>query len=175
PSPSPKFSMGYGTKESLPENVRFFPQKENFMTLNIYADMENREMLYNPPRYNYLATNLAGDEPGQTKRWPFTIRAGYDVVELVQNGLRMPVTLFRKIVFNGIAEPVEYYHPDYSKLPLPEHKDYRRTLYWNPNVKTDSRGRARVEFYNNSTCRQVAVSAEGITADGKVIIVSPPK
>ncbi len=175
PSPSPKFSMGYGTKESLPENVRFFPQKENFMTLNIYADMENREMLYNPPRYNYLATNLAGDEPGQTKRWPFTIRAGYDVVELVQNGLRMPVTLFRKIVFNGIAEPVEYYHPDYSKLPLPEHKDYRRTLYWNPNVKTDSRGRARVEFYNNSTCRQVAVSAEGITADGKVIIVSPLK
>jgi hypothetical protein len=43
-------------------------------------------------------------------------------------------------------------------------------LYWNPNVSTDSRGKAKVEFYNNSSCRQMIISAEGITKDGMPLI-----
>jgi hypothetical protein len=27
-----------------------------------------------------------------------------------------------------------------------------------------------VEFYNNSSCRQIVVSAEGITPDGKALV-----
>lgn len=50
-------------------------------------------------------------------------------------------------------------------------KDYRRTLYWNPNVKTDKEGKAKIEFYNNSSCKQVVISAEGITADGKAMVL----
>lgn len=30
-------------------------------------------------------------------------------------------------------------------------------------------GKAKVEFYNNSSCTQVVISAEGITAEGKAI------
>ena len=48
--------------------------------------------------------------------------------------------------------------------------DYRRTLYWNPDVKTDSNGEAKIEFYNNSTCRQLVISAEGITKDGRAVV-----
>jgi hypothetical protein len=87
------------------------------------------------------------------------------------NGKKLPVPRFVKTVFNGIATPVDYYHPDYSKQHLPEHKDHRRTLYWNPNVKTDKDGKAKVEFYNNSSCKQVVISAEGITADGRAMVL----
>ena len=59
--------------------------------------------------------------------------------------------------------------PDYSLLP--KKSDFRRTLYWNPNVKTDKNGKAKVEFYNNSSCKQVVISAEGITADGKAMVL----
>jgi uncharacterized protein YfaS (alpha-2-macroglobulin family) len=57
---------------------------------------------------------------------------------------------------------------DYSIMPPME--DFRRTLYWNPNVKTDKDGKATIEFYNNSSCTQMFISAEGITKDGKFII-----
>lgn len=84
----------------------------------------------------------------------------------------------RSFKFNGIrfttlqgyTQPAEFYHPDYSKTPLPELKDYRRTLYWNPDVKTDSTGRATVQFYNNSTCKQINISAEGVTSNGIPVV-----
>jgi hypothetical protein len=74
----------------------------------------------------------------------------------------------RRTHFQGFDEPAVYEMPDYSVLPPA--KDYRRTLYWNPNVTTDKGGRAKVEFYNNSSCRQIVVSAEGITPDGKALV-----
>jgi uncharacterized protein YfaS (alpha-2-macroglobulin family) len=57
---------------------------------------------------------------------------------------------------------------DYSVLPLME--DFRRTIYWNPNVKTDSEGKATVEFYNNSSCTEMFISAEGMTKDGRFVV-----
>ena len=56
--------------------------------------------------------------------------------------------------------------PDYSMTALPEEKDYRRTLYWNPDVKTDSNGRANIEFYNTETCRKMKVSIATLTSGG---------
>ena len=48
--------------------------------------------------------------------------------------------------------------------------DYRRTLYWSPTVQTDNDGNAVIEFYNNSSCSKVLISAEGITSDGRAIV-----
>lgn len=62
--------------------------------------------------------------------------------------------------------PKEFYHPDYSKGVLPGDVDYRRTLYWNPDVKTDSTGKAVIALYNNGSCKKLIISAEGMTSDG---------
>lgn len=70
----------------------------------------------------------------------------------------------RRTKIDGYALSKEFYGPDYELLP-PE-PDYRRTLYWNPNVKTDSSGKAKISFYNNSTCRSMSISAETITDNG---------
>jgi len=57
------------------------------------------------------------------------------------------------------------FEPNYAnQLPHPE--DFRRTLLWNPNIKTDAEGQALVEFYNNSNCTNLLISAEGIASDG---------
>lgn len=76
--------------------------------------------------------------------------------------------LYRKNRFwkmKGFSIPDEFYSPDYSKQPLPK-EDYRRTLYWNPNVKLDANGRATINLYNNSSSSILQVSAEGWTSDG---------
>lgn len=76
----------------------------------------------------------------------------------------------RQTHFDGYAVPQEYEQMmDMSHATV--ESDYRRTLYWNPNVRTDGRGRAVLTFTNNSTGRTVAVSTEGFTADGKPMIM----
>lgn len=47
--------------------------------------------------------------------------------------------------------------------------DFRRTLYWAPNVKTDDKGHATIEFWNNSSCHEMYISAEGVSADGTLL------
>ena len=75
----------------------------------------------------------------------------------------------RYLILPGFSTPDDFYQPDYSKKPLPETKDYRRTLYWNPNLKLDSKGAATIQFYNNCKPTQIAVSAEGMAADGTLL------
>lgn len=76
----------------------------------------------------------------------------------------------RKTWVDGYSEPAEFYHPDYSILPKEE--DYRRTLYWNPEVMPDEAGNAQVSFYNNSRCRKLKITAETISADGMIGLFS---
>ena len=69
--------------------------------------------------------------------------------------------------FQGYNVPSSCEMEDYSLIPPME--DFRRTLYWNPDVTADEEGKAVIEFYNNSSCQEIYVSAEGITTDGRCI------
>ncbi len=70
--------------------------------------------------------------------------------------------------FDGYSRVQTFQMPDYSLMP--KEADYRRTLYWNPAVRADANGEATIELYNNSSCRGIVVSAEGITADGRAVV-----
>lgn len=66
----------------------------------------------------------------------------------------------RKTKIQGFSPERKFYIPDYSDATLPDEQDFRRTLYWNPNVTTDAEGNATVQFYNTPTCRRIKISAE---------------
>ncbi|MCR5313137.1 MAG: hypothetical protein K6E54_05775 [Bacteroidaceae bacterium] len=74
----------------------------------------------------------------------------------------------RKSHFQGYNIPSTFEMEDYSLLPAME--DFRRTIFWEPDVKTDASGNAQVEFWNNSSCHEMYISAEGMTPDGKMMI-----
>ena len=70
----------------------------------------------------------------------------------------------------GFAFPAEFYSPDYSRLSLPKgQEDYRRTLYWNPDLQLDENGEAHVTFYNNSRTTSILVDAQGQCSDGTLL------
>ena len=75
----------------------------------------------------------------------------------------------RYYILPGFSTPDDFYHPDYRNKPLPDTKDYRRTLYWNPDLKLDASGTAQIEFYNNCKPTQIAISAEGMCSDGTLL------
>ncbi|MDL2322567.1 hypothetical protein LJC52_01105 [Bacteroidales bacterium OttesenSCG-928-A17] len=70
-------------------------------------------------------------------------------------GYSAPADYFKDRIVDGIYRPAKIYH---------------RTLYWNPNVKTDEQGKVSIRFYNNDFCEKINISAEGITANGIPIV-----
>lgn len=76
----------------------------------------------------------------------------------------------RRYILHGFAYQGDFYHPNYQRTPPTEgQKDYRRTLYWNPNLRLDTDGEAHVTLFNNSKTTQVHVDANGITYGGKLL------
>ena len=74
----------------------------------------------------------------------------------------------RRTYFQGFNLISTFQTEDYSVIP--PMADFRRTIYWNPDVRADAQGKAKVEFYNNSTCEEMYINAEGMTSDGKMVV-----
>ena len=75
----------------------------------------------------------------------------------------------RRYRLPGFSAPEEFYQPDYSNKPLPDTKDYRRTLYWNPDLQLDESGKAEFSFYGNGKQTHLTVKAEGMASDGTLL------
>jgi len=73
----------------------------------------------------------------------------------------------RKTFFQAFDKPDTFEMDDYSKIPPIE--DFRRTIYWTPDIKTDAQGHATVEFWNNSSARRLYISTEGMTSEGQIL------
>ena len=108
------------------------------------------------------------EHPSATVRYIGTSSLAPTVFIYTHHKFLRDVDGLRRTHFQGFNVPETFEMEDYSIMPPME--DFRRTLYWNPNVKTDKDGKATIEFYNNSSCTQMFISAEGITKDGKFII-----
>ena len=90
-----------------------------------------------------------------------------DFVPIANDALRYTYR-DRRYLLDGIAWPEQFYSPDYSEAVPTEPKDYRRTLYWNPNVKLDADGRFTTTIYNNCRETRVTVSAAGVDTQGQM-------
>jgi len=71
--------------------------------------------------------------------------------------------------FNGLHDGHKFNFPNYSIDALKKSRlpDFRNTLYWNPDVRTDKNGDASVEFYTSDEAGEYTVIVEGFTSDGK--------
>ena len=75
----------------------------------------------------------------------------------------------RQTVIQGYTHALEYYSPAYPTKELYMDKvDKRRTLYWNPSVRTDENGKAVIECYNNQYSTPVIIQAETMSKDGQI-------
>ena len=81
----------------------------------------------------------------------------------------------RRYSITGYSVCKDFYHPDYSRRPLPGFRDVRRTLYWHPQLKFNAQGEATLRFYNNGKRTALSIEVEGLAADGSPIslVLSP--
>ena len=75
----------------------------------------------------------------------------------------------RTTLLHGYSRVADFYSPDYRTVDVPDGKDVRRTLYWNPAVETDKHGKARVSLFSNSRALQrIHINAQGMAVNGQM-------
>ncbi|MBQ7526248.1 MAG: hypothetical protein IJT11_00785 [Bacteroidaceae bacterium] len=127
-------------------------------SLNFLRTLKSVELISDyAPRMEGSRRYMGSNQP--------TVDIGY---KTLSSGVR-PTYRDRHYILHGYDVSEEFYSPCYRQRPLPTLKDYRRTLYWNPNLELDENGRADVTLWNNSLTTSITVSAEGITPTGKVL------
>lgn len=74
--------------------------------------------------------------------------------------------------YDGYSIIKEFYTPDYAKPAEVRYTDYRLTLSWEPAVYVSGYNqKIPIRFYNNDRTKRFKVVAEGITSDGKLLMV----
>ena len=139
------------------------PNLGGYQTLIKYQKLSNLDKFY-------IYTDYAPRERGS---WKYKQDNQPEVIvdfRLRPNGEYTPACRDRRYLMRGYAVCDDFYSPDYSRRPLPDTKDYRRTLLWMPDVKFDKEGKATVRLYNNSKPTAISIEAEGITRSGKPIV-----
>lgn len=74
----------------------------------------------------------------------------------------------QRVYIFGYDKPMVFYNPLYGETEPKRANDYRRTLYWNPNVTTNQKGQAYLHFFTNSRKDGIRfhLSAVGVTNEG---------
>jgi len=93
------------------------------------------------------------------------------LIKLKKNYVKEPYSI-RNTNFDGFTVSRSFFSPQYDKTVLPDEKDYRRTLYWNPDVQSNKDGKATVTFYNNGFCKLMLINAETVTANGLIGVMN---
>lgn len=75
-----------------------------------------------------------------------------------------------KINYEGLQQKREFYSPRYDNVSSRKSRmpDQRTLLYWNPDVRTDSKGEFQLEFFTSDVSGIFQVEVEGITNEGTV-------
>ena len=99
----------------------------------------------------------------------YTADATVEMVNIPYDGKQV-VYRDRHIYLHGFNAPAQFYQPNYADRPPAAPTDSRRTLYWNPNARSDEEGRFTATFYNNAKDTRIKLSAAGVTPDGCLLI-----
>jgi hypothetical protein len=72
----------------------------------------------------------------------------------------------KTFILDGLDAPRTFYSPRYDG-PLKNSPEYdgRATLYWQPSIRTDSIGQAKVEFFTSDRRTRLEVNVNGIESE----------
>jgi hypothetical protein len=75
----------------------------------------------------------------------------------------------KQVVAKGYSKVREFYSPRYDKGPEEAMlADYRSTIFWNPDLRTDADGQAEFGYFNAGTPGTYRVVIEGLDGQGKL-------
>ncbi|HLY68400.1 MAG TPA: hypothetical protein VKR53_01650, partial [Puia sp.] len=80
---------------------------------------------------------------------------------------------YDQYIFHGYSITRQFYSPDYSvKDSTFFMPDNRETLYWNPDLQTDSENNIHFSFYNSDHAKKFRIVAEGMDEQGRLVSIN---
>jgi hypothetical protein len=73
---------------------------------------------------------------------------------------------WQTITLQGYEVYERFTGPDYGNDGNVASIDNRTTLYWNPRIQTNRKGRVKISFFNSDQARNMQICVEGISRDG---------
>ena len=71
-----------------------------------------------------------------------------------------------KLDYDGLQLQREFYAPRYDRNPTSRLPDARTLLYWNPDLKTDTQGKAQIDFSTSDQTGTYLIDVNGLTPQG---------
>jgi hypothetical protein len=115
------------------------------------ADLLSVKVVYNPKKL--LPLGLMGKD-------------GIVIVHSKSGDIREPINDSTRLV-EGVNKPLTFATKNYSENQITSKPDFRSSIYWNPSIKTDERGKALVEFYCSDDIGNLLIKIDGIAEKGK--------
>ncbi len=105
----------------------------------------------------------AGDFKFFGKIWPGGIIAIYSKrsANLLQ---QYESDILKEMWLPGLEQQHAFVVPDFTSPQ--SSKGSRTTLYWNPDITTNRKGRAKISFFNSEAARNMQLCIEGVTQQG---------
>jgi len=92
-------------------------------------------------------------------------KTGSDLADVMQHTADM-------VKYNGYSIAKEFYAPNYSVDKAKTQTDNRITLDWRPNILVNNvNPKIPVTFYNNDRTKSFKIVVEGMTIDGKMLMI----
>jgi len=105
----------------------------------------------------------------------YGMRGGNGVIVIYtkrgEAGTSLPSYNIKQLTPLGYQLPVEFYSPKYDTQESIENPkpDLRTTIYWKPDVLTDDKGNAKLDFYTADDSGTYSVIIDGVSEDGRLI------
>ena len=98
----------------------------------------------------------------------------YGVVNIITkaadfSNATLPINVTR-LTYRVIDPVNSFVSPGYSSEQMKKSRvpDFRNTLYWNPSVKLNSEGKAKIDFWTSDYVSDFEVNIQGITQEGRI-------
>jgi len=111
--------------------------------------------------------------PSKLLRFGLLGKNGIVMVQTKNGDVREPLDDPSKIMV-GLNKPVDFKKVDHSIAPNLHKPDFRSTLYWNPMIKTDSNGKASVEFFCSDDIGPFQIRLDGFVNGGRPFSAAEP-
>ncbi|NOT76009.1 MAG: hypothetical protein HOP08_13875 [Cyclobacteriaceae bacterium] len=101
-------------------------------------------------------------DPKKLVRFKLMGKNGIVMVQTKKGNVREPLDDPSKLI-EGSNQVINFTSHDYSISNDARKPDFRSTVYWNPSVKTDSNGKAIVEFFSTDDVGKMLIRVNGLT------------
>ena len=91
---------------------------------------------------------------------------GIILVETRSGDMREPLR-DPSMKIEGLSKPLTFNIQNYTRDQQFNKPDFKSTIYWNPSIKTNSSGKATVEFYCSDDVGPMTIRIDGLTNKGQ--------